>query len=181
MIVEDHLLLWNHASLKVIEVKRIELPIGEQLHTSQLSASTLIYTIRGRGRLLLDGEEQHLENGYVCHAGKGAVLTITDITDHLSYYIIQYKATLPLPCSQDLLQLMDHTEPFEIQYGFAALHAASLLIILARMEQEWSQPEAMAKLQVKSLFYQFVCELMRELQLSSDAADVQKASVAWAD
>ncbi|AMQ05937.1 AraC family transcriptional regulator [Sporosarcina psychrophila] len=164
MIVEDHLLLWNHASLKVIEVKRIELPIGEQLHTSQLSASTLIYTIQGRGRLLLDGEEQHLENGYVCHAGKGAVLTITDIADHLSYYMIQYKATLPLPCCQDLLQLMDHTEPFEIQYGFAALHAASLLIILARMEQEWSQPEAMAKLQVKSLFYQFVCELMRELQ-----------------
>jgi len=164
MILEDHLLLWNHASLKVIDVKRIELSFGEQLHTSQLSASTLFYTIQGRARMLLDGEEQHLEDGYVFHAGKGTVLTITDITDHLIYYQIQYKATLPLPCSQDLLQLLNSTEPFEIQYGFAAPHAARLLIILTRMEQECGQPGAMAKLQVKSLFYQLVCELMGQLQ-----------------
>jgi len=164
MILEDHLLLWNNASLKVVDVKRIEISIGEQLHTSQLSASTLFYIIHGHARLLLDGEKQHLENRYVCHAGKGTILTITDITDHLIYYQIQYKATLQLPCSQNLLQLMNFTEPFKIQYGFAAPHAAPLLMILTRMEQEWGQPGAMAKLQVKSLLYQFVCELMGQLQ-----------------
>ncbi|WP_241674680.1 AraC family transcriptional regulator [Paenibacillus luteus] len=87
-----------------------------------------------------------------------------DITEHLEYYVIQYKASLPQPCIQDLLQLMASTEPFEIQYGFVVHHAAPLLHSLSRMEQEWDQPEAMAKLQVKSLFYQFICELMGQLQ-----------------
>jgi iron complex transport system substrate-binding protein len=164
MIVENHLILWNHVSLKIIDVQRTKLPIGEHLHTFQLSSSALLYTIQGRARLLLDGDEHHVENGYVCHAGKDTVLTIMDITDHLEYYMIQYKASLPLPCSQDLLQLLARTEPFVIQYGFVVSHAAPLLISLSRMEQEWGQPEAMAKLQVKSLFYQFICELMGQLQ-----------------
>lgn len=164
MIVENHLILWNHASLKIIDVQRTKLPVGENSHTSQLSASTLLYTIQGRARLLLDGEEHHVENGYVCHAGKGTVLTITDITEHLEYYMIQYKASLPLPCSQDLLQLLARTEPFETQYGYVLSHAAPLLTSLSRMEQEWNQPGAMAKLQVKSLFYQLICELMEQLQ-----------------
>lgn len=164
IIVEDHLLLWNYALVKIIHVKRAKLSIGEQLQTSHLSASTLIYSIQGRARLLLNGEEQIVENGHVCHAGKGTTLSISDVTDHLDYYLIEYKAYLPLPCSKDLLQLLDRTEPFEVQYGFAVNHASPQLTILSSMEQQWNQPGAMAKLQVKSLFYQFICELMKQLQ-----------------
>ncbi|CAM4393722.1 iron complex transport system substrate-binding protein [Paenibacillus endophyticus] len=164
MIVEDHLILWNHVSLKIIDVKRTKLPVGEHSHTSQLSSSFLLYAIQGRARVLLDGKEHTVENGYVFHAGKGTVLTIMDITDPVEYYMIQYSASLPLPCSQDLLQLMKHTEPFDVQYGFAVGHAAPLLITLSQMEQGWSQPEAMAKLHVKSYFYQIICELMGQLQ-----------------
>ena len=60
--------------------------------------------------------------------------------------------------------MLDRTEPFEIQYGFAVSHASPQLTTLSNMEQQWSQPGAMAKLQVKSLFYQFICELMKQLQ-----------------
>ncbi|WP_054028831.1 AraC family transcriptional regulator [Bacillus sp. FJAT-28004] len=164
MIVENHLILWNHASLKIIDVQRIKLSIGEHLHITELPSSALFYTIRGCARFLLDGEEHLVKSGYVCHAGKDTVVTIMDITDPLEYYVIHYKAYLPLPCSQDLLQLLTSTEPFEIQYGFVVSHAAQLLISLSRMEQEWDQPEALAKLQVKSLFYQLICELMGQLQ-----------------
>lgn len=149
---------------KISSVQRTELPISEYLHTVHLMSSALIFTIKGRAWFLLDGDEHHVENGYVCHAGKGTVLTILDITEHLEYYIIQYEASLPMPCSQDLLELLARTEPFEIQYGFMVSHAAPLLTLLSRMGQEWEQPEAMAKLQVKSLFYQFICELMGQLQ-----------------
>lgn len=164
MIVENHLILWNHASLRIMAVQRTKLPVGERSHTFQLSSSALFYIIQGHARLLLDGHEHHAENGYVCHAGKGTVVAITDITDHIEYYMIQYKASLPLPCSQDILHLLNSTEPFELQYGFAVTHAAPLLLSLSRMEEEWIKPEALAKLQVKSLLYQFICELMGQLQ-----------------
>jgi iron complex transport system substrate-binding protein len=167
MIVENHLLLWTHASLKIIDVRRVELPAGGQLPASRLSASAFLYTIQGRARLLLDKDEHYVEHGYVCHAGKGAALAITDITDHFEYYVIQYRASLPQPCSQDLLQLLTGTEPFETRYGFMVQHAAPLLLSLSRMEHEWGQPEAMARLQVKSFFYQFICELMGQLQSQS--------------
>jgi iron complex transport system substrate-binding protein len=164
MIVENHLILWNLVSLKVIDVQRTELPIGEHSHTSQLLSSALVYTVKGRARLTLDGDEHQVENGYVCHAGKDTILSIMDVTDPLEYYSISYKATLPMPCSQDVLELLARTEPFDSQYGFVVSHAAPLLIFLSRMEQEWEQPGAMAKLQVKSFFYQLICELMGQMQ-----------------
>lgn len=164
MIVEDHLILWNHVSLKIVDVQRTKLPVGEHSQSSRLSSSVLLYAIQGRARLLLDGNEQLLESGYVFHAGKGTVLTIMDITDPIEYYMIQYSACLSQPCSHELLQLLNRTEPFDVQYGSAVGHAAPLLITLSRMEQEWNQPGAMAKLQVKSLFYQFICELLGHLQ-----------------
>lgn len=164
MIVENHLILWNLVSLKIIDVQRTELPIGEHSYTSQLLSSALVYTVKGRARLLLDGDEHQAQNGYVCQAGKGTVLSITDVTDALEYYSISYKANLPMPCSQDVLELLARTEPFDVHYGFVVSHAAPLLTFLSRMEQEWRQSEAMAKLQVKSLFYQFICELMGQIQ-----------------
>ncbi|WP_139999687.1 AraC family transcriptional regulator [Paenibacillus paridis] len=164
MIVENHLTLWNQVTLNIMNVQRSMHPIDENSHTYELSYSTLLYTIRGRARLMVDGVEHQMGNGYVFHAGSGSVLTILDITDHLEYYAIQYNASLPQPCSPDLLQLMTSTEPFEIHYGFVVSHPARLLLSLSRMEQEWARPEAMAKLQVKSWFYQFICELMGELQ-----------------
>ncbi|MZQ80863.1 ABC transporter substrate-binding protein [Paenibacillus sp. 5J-6] len=164
MIVENHLTLWSLVSLKVIDVQRTELPIGEHSHTSQLLSSALVYTVKGRALLTLDGDEHQVENGYVCHAGKDTVLSIMEVTDPLEYYSISYKATLPMPCSQDVLELLARTEPFDSQYGFVVSHAAPLLIFLSRMEQEWGQSGAMAKLQVKSLFYQLICELMGQMQ-----------------
>ncbi|BFT69573.1 helix-turn-helix domain-containing protein [Paenibacillus sp. P36] len=184
MIVENHLLLWNQASLKITDVQRTELPIGEPSHAFQLMSSTLIYTVKGRARMLLDEDEHPLENGYVCHASKGATLTVKDVTDPLEYYIISYKASLPMPCSQDLLELLDRTEPFDIHYGFVASHTAPLLISLSRMEQEWEQTEALAKLQVKSLFYQFICELMGQLQqqqLEETSPDIVLQAVRYMD
>ncbi|OPH56896.1 hypothetical protein BC351_26110 [Paenibacillus ferrarius] len=47
MIVENHLILWNHVSLKIMDVQRIELPFGEHVHTSQLSSSALLYMTSG--------------------------------------------------------------------------------------------------------------------------------------
>ncbi|MGN7759879.1 helix-turn-helix domain-containing protein [Paenibacillus sp. 22594] len=164
MIVEDQLLLWNQASLNIVDVRRIELPIGGQPHIFELVESTLLYTTQGRARLLLEGEERLLENGYVFHAGTGAVLTVTDITQTLSCYWVQYTAALPQPCSQDLLDLLERAKPFERQYGFVSNHAAPLSATLSRMELLKERPGALAKLQLKSLFYQFMCELMDQLQ-----------------
>ncbi|MBW4080657.1 AraC family transcriptional regulator [Paenibacillus sp. S150] len=164
MIVENQLLLWNQAVLKIMDVRRLELAPGGQPHLIRLPENTLLYTIQGRARLLRAGEEHILEQGYAYHAGKGAVLTFTDISASLSCYGIQYRAALPLPCSRELLDLLELERPFERQYGFAAIHAAPLSAALSRMEQEWRRPGALAKLQVKSLFYQFMCELMGQLQ-----------------
>ncbi|MDR6551764.1 AraC family transcriptional regulator [Paenibacillus qinlingensis] len=184
MIVENHLILWNQALLKIIDVQRSERPISEYLQTSKLASSAILYIVKGRARLLLDGNEHHVENGYVCHAGKGTVLTITDITDSFEYYLIMYKASLPLPCSQDLIQLLARTKPFDSQYACVVSHAAPLLNTLSRMEQEWEQPEAMGRLQVKSLFYQLICELMGQLQhqqMEQDSPDMVLQAVRYID
>ena len=165
MNVNDHLLLWNQSSLRIVDIRHSMLRVGEEIRSYRLPASTVLYSVRGSAQVHVDGAVHGVNNSYICHAGKGACLDIVDVTENLEYYLILYKALLPLPSRQELLRLMDKTMPFQIQYGFAPMHPASLYMAVSRMAQVWNQTGSLEKLRAKALFYQVMCEVLQQLQL----------------
>src|SRR5690606_31928518 len=54
-------------------------------------------------------------------------------------------------------------QPFSTQYAFEPEHPLLLLDLVDRLYRAWGRPELLDKLHVKSLFYQFVHELLRQL------------------
>jgi iron complex transport system substrate-binding protein len=170
MALEDHLLLWNHAALKVLDVRHAAMQPGESLRAYRLPANAFVLSARGRAQLLIDGIEHAVNHGYVCHAGKGAFLDIVHVMEAFEYFMVFYKAVLPLPGRQELARLYKERNPFELQYGFAPSHPITLFMRVEQMMDQWRQDGNLQKFHVKALFHQFVYELYEQLQMQDGAA-----------
>lgn len=164
MSYEDQLMLWNHASLKVLDVRHVTLHPGDRLPAYQLPASVFLLTTRGVARVLLDGASYAVEKSLVCHAGKGAHLEIVEVEEPLESYMVFYQAVLMMPCRRELLHLYQTSNPFRAQYAFAPPHPLSLFSRVEQMERHWQQPGILEKLHVKALFHHFVYDLLQQSQ-----------------
>ncbi|MCM3337734.1 AraC family transcriptional regulator [Paenibacillus sp. MER TA 81-3] len=163
MIENDHILLWNHASITVLDVRHTMMRTGEALRSYRLPASVFLLATRGGAQVRLDGMEYIIKRFQVMHSGKGAYLDIFLTEEEFEYYMIFYKASIPLPSRQDMVSLMERNSPFHTQYSFSPNYPLSLFHKVKLMDQEWRQSGQMEQFQVKSLFYQFVCSILQQL------------------
>ncbi|PPQ49218.1 AraC family transcriptional regulator [Paenibacillus peoriae] len=162
MKLNDHILLWNHVFIQVMDVRHKKIEKGEELRTYRLPASAFLYAVRGNARVRLDDSIHRVERFHVLHGGKGMCLSIL-AEEVLEYYIILYKATLALPSRKEIAQLLEKENPFQNQYAFAPHYPLPLYDKVKLLEQESCEASALGKLHVKALFQQFVYELLQQL------------------
>ncbi|WP_025846002.1 AraC family transcriptional regulator [Paenibacillus ehimensis] len=170
MAFQDHMLVWNHAALKVLDVRHAVIRPGDGLYGYQLPANVFLYSACGRAHLVLDELEYAADKCFVCHAGKGTFLDIVHVTETFEYYMVYYSATMTLPCRRELLRLYKEDNPFQLQYGFAPQYPIPLFLRIEQMMREWQRGGQLDKLHVKALFHQFVYELMKQLQTQGGTA-----------
>ncbi|MFF2885250.1 ABC transporter substrate-binding protein [Paenibacillus sp. NPDC057967] len=163
MFERDQMELWNHAFIKVLDVRHTTLEAGDRLGGYKLPSSMFMYAVRGGADIWMDDREYAARRFHVIHGGKGATLTI-DLTEELfEFYMIFYKAVIPLPNRQEILELMERKNPFAMQYGFQPQHPALLLEMVRELYGEWETEGELERFYVKKLFYDFVYELLRQL------------------
>ncbi|NTZ17567.1 helix-turn-helix domain-containing protein [Paenibacillus sp. JMULE4] len=164
MLFQYHTLLWNHAALRVQDVRHAILQPGESLRAYQLPASAFLYTVRGKAHVLIDENEYAVDRCYVCHAGKGAFLDIAQVVEAFEYYLVFYTAVLTTPYCQKLVHRHQTSNPFQVQYGFAPQFPTPLFLGIEQMNRQWQQIGTLEQFHVKALFHQFVYELLHQLQ-----------------
>ncbi|WP_052350671.1 AraC family transcriptional regulator [Paenibacillus gorillae] len=161
--VQEHILIWNDASLKIMDVRHIRLQPGEGAPPYLFPASSFLYVTHGSATIILDGNEHSAKPFYMLHGGKGTRLDIVPTNESFHYYLIFYKASLPPSVEQRTLRHRDQQLPFHLQYGFIPLHPALLYELAERMLGEWLAQGRLERLHVKTLFHQFVYELLRQM------------------
>ncbi|OBZ17091.1 AraC family transcriptional regulator [Bacillus sp. FJAT-26390] len=165
MEIHDHIVLWNHAYCKIIDIRHVIMRPNESLYPYPVPASIFLMSVRGSAQLKLDGIEHNVRRFKIFHTGKGAVLDICAGQEGFEYYVIYYKANIPLPAGQEIMTLMDRVRPFHIQYGFMPAYPVALYGYLTEMYKDWEKTEPISRLRVKALLHQFVYELMNQMQL----------------
>ncbi|WP_155593378.1 AraC family transcriptional regulator [Lysinibacillus cavernae] len=164
MNIDNHILLWKAASIQVFDIRYIRMQSDEQLSSYRVPTSGFLYAIKGKANLLLDSKAYKIESFYIAHVGKGSCLQISAVEDSLEYYLILYKAALPLPHRKSLLALWEREKPFQLQYVFQVSNVLTLQEKIETMHREWlKQGGNLAHFHVKALFYQFVYELLQQL------------------
>ncbi|WP_162309402.1 AraC family transcriptional regulator [Cohnella abietis] len=147
----------------MMDVRYMLLEQGEEMPEYSLPASTFLYAVHGRARIWLDDSMYSADRFHVLHGGKGARLNIA-AEERFEYYLILYKATLTLPASQEWVRLIASNKPFQLQYGFVPQYPLSLLDKAGQMFEEWVKSEPLDKFHARTLFYQFVHELLFQMQ-----------------
>ncbi|MFE4711593.1 AraC family transcriptional regulator [Paenibacillus sp. NPDC056722] len=172
MKLEDHIVAWNHAAVKVLDIRHTVMEPGDKLQGYILPACGFIYTVKGKASMNLGGIDYDVDSYFIMHGGKGMRLSI-EPEEIFEYYLLFYRASLP--GRKDLARLLERSNPFRMQYGFELLEPLPLHYQLMAMEQLWAQGSLLDRIQVKGLFYQFVHELMK--QFTKDGINLRQPDV----
>ncbi|MCE5172978.1 AraC family transcriptional regulator [Paenibacillus profundus] len=162
MNVNEHIWLWNLASIHVLDVRHVMMELGEQLLSYRLPASAFLYATKGSAQVWLDDVVHMTEHFHVFHGGKGTCVDIA-AGENFEYYLILYKAMVPVIGGRDIVQLLENERPFDIQYEFPPQYPLALYDSISLMNQEWKQGSALEQLHVRTLFLQFVYELLWQM------------------
>ncbi|REK75585.1 AraC family transcriptional regulator [Paenibacillus paeoniae] len=159
----EHLLLWNEATVKLLDIRYQSLVQGDELRGYKLPSNAFLWVTYGRGRVMLDGVGYAVDGFHLLHGGKGMSLDMSSSGDRLEYALIMYKALLAVPGNRYLDRLLKRSSPFHIQYGFTPHTPLSLHSKFEIMEQSWRKLTLLDKLYAKGVFYQFVYELVGQM------------------
>ncbi|WP_312151161.1 AraC family transcriptional regulator [Paenibacillus odorifer] len=162
MYKSNEILLWDQATVKLLDVRHIERVQGEILHKYKIPASIFLLSVQGSAQVQLDHSEFSFTGFQVLHSGKGAILNIVPTSKNFVYYIIYYRAWIQ---EEDL---------FQSQYCFSPDAPILLYNKMQLMYQKWNEQEE--RLNVKSLFYQFIHQVLKELHRKE--TEVKQTSVA---
>ncbi|AJS58750.1 AraC family transcriptional regulator [Paenibacillus sp. IHBB 10380] len=163
MKLEEHIMLWNHTAVKILDIRHVIMNPGELLDAYLLPASSFIYGVRGSASLHLDSTRHEARQFHVLHGGKGMRLDI-EAKEEFEYYLLFYRAVYAFPVRKELVRLMEQHNPFTLQYAFRPEEPVPLLRYLILMEKIWEGAKSLDRLHIKGLFYQFIHELLRQLE-----------------
>lgn len=161
--IDDHILLWKSATIQVFDIRYIKIHGDEQPSSYRLPASGFLYAIKGKANVILDNKSYKIESFNIAHAGKGSCLHISAVENSLEYYLILYKATLPITSRKDMLALWEREKPVQLQYVFQVTNALTLQGKIETMHREWLKQNNLGHFHVKALFYQIIYELLQQL------------------
>lgn len=183
MQLDEQIMLWNHASVKVMDIRRVRMKAREKLPGYRLPANAFLYAVAGTARARLDNVQQQLGQFHVLHGGCGACLEL-EAEGEFEYMLVLYKAVLMLPRSRLLARLLEQ-EPkgkgtvLGRHYSFRPAYPQELLSMLHSMLRDWESGDPLRLFHARTLFYQFVHELLWQRQ-RQDIESVQPDLVAQA-
>jgi len=163
--LEDYILLWDRAYFRLLDVRQGALKAGERKLGYRMPACGYLLTLRGDGRVRVDGKTYEASRFHVLHAGKGSVLDLIAGDEDLAYYLIFYKGVLANAFAP-LFNFADVRESFGANYGYRPAEPLALYEIAATMHLRWETEDRLDKLEAKAWFLRFVHETLRQLRKS---------------
>ncbi|WP_342533737.1 AraC family transcriptional regulator [Lysinibacillus sp. FSL K6-0057] len=172
---EEFLFLWNHATIKVLDI-RYELFKPEEIGKSyKLPANMFLYATGGGAEVQIDLISYTLEGFHLIHGGKGSTLQIEATDKGFEYFLIFYRAAIPLTPNKMIARAMQRNNPFKYQYSLVPNSPITMFEKVYYMYMKWENANNLSKFTVKSLFYQLLNEIF--MQLDQDSVDIQKLNV----
>ncbi|AIQ21280.1 AraC family transcriptional regulator [Paenibacillus sp. FSL H7-0357] len=165
MDINDLMVSWNHANCKVIDIRRTTISAGESIRSYSVPSNLFLMSVRGKATAYLGEQFHRLQRFTVLHAGKGDVLNIVAGSEGMDYYSVYYKVSMNPPVPAELAALLDPARSFDHSYSITPGSPVALHRILSEMFKEWEKQKPLVHLRVRTLLYQFVHDLLHQIQV----------------
>jgi len=161
--LDEQILLWNHTSVKVLDIRQMRLEAREEIAGYRLPANAFLCSFQGGAQVRLNGTAYRMERSHVLHGVCGATLHIA-ADEPFHYWLVLYKAYLMLPPAKRWFSLFSNDRPFHEIFSFAPLNPLALQNRLELMHRDWSSRDPLLTLRARSLFFPFVYELLSQMK-----------------
>jgi iron complex transport system substrate-binding protein len=161
--IEDIFHILEYSTISIIDIKHMVTSQKEALKDYLLPCSAFLFTGAGRAEVLLGDTAYRLNHFSLFHCGKDTRLSIFPSCEFLEYYVVLYKTGESQFYSEELKKLLQHVNPFQRQYCFTPQNPVLITEILCNMYEHWHPSAPIEKFYEKSLFYQLIYEIHKEL------------------
>lgn len=162
--IDDAVRIWNSAAISLLDIRHNLISVDQSVRSYHLPASAFVFTSGGGAEVLLNDTAYNVERFGLFHGGKGTELTITPRCEWLETYMVLYKAGEPPFHRKDYIKLMEQTNPFRQQYGFAPTNPLFFADRLSKMYERWRGPTPLNLFYGKTAFYSLLYERYEQLE-----------------
>jgi len=165
MDINELIARWNHANCKIIDIRRTTIRAGDSMRSYYVPSNLFLMSIRGHATASLGREYYRMQRFTVLHASKGSVLSMDAGSEGLEYYSVYYKVSIDPPAPSELAaHAINHS------YSITPDNPVPLHRILSEMHKEWEKQQPLVRLRVRTLLYQFVYELLHQMQVQGTSS-----------
>lgn len=161
--LEDIFHILECSSISIIDIRHHLVSPTKVLKDYRFPSSAFVFVSGGKGEVLLGDTSYSIRHFSLFHGGKGTTLSIFPYCDCLEYYMILYKGEDVQSKKKEFKKLLLRINPYQVNYGFAPQNPILIMDMLSNMHEHWNQPNSMERFYEKSLFYQLVYEIYKEL------------------
>lgn len=160
----DAIRIWDRAAISLIDIRHNLISPEEAMQGYRMPDSAFVYTSGAKAEVLLNDTSFQVERFGLFHGGKGTALSIRPADGWLEYYMLFYKAGEPPFHKRAFTNLLERTNPFRHQYGFAPSNPLFFGHQLRLMYERWKESTPLNLFYGKAALYQLVYEVYEELE-----------------
>ncbi|WP_342558258.1 AraC family transcriptional regulator [Metasolibacillus sp. FSL K6-0083] len=162
----DFISIWQYAEIQVIDINNCYLSPHRKIPATLLPTSSFIFIRRGNAQLLLDEQVFSVHAVQLFHAGPNSWIEWHTGKEPVEYIILTYEAHINSNLPSEI------GSPFDVIYRIFPSNPAILHDILGKMLELIKEKKSIAKFQIKSLFYQWVSQVLEQKQISTEQINV---------
>lgn len=159
---EEHIQLWEYATVRIIRVQKQAVEAGAQGITLAFRTSGFFCVSSGSALMLFHGRVHSLRGMQIFHVPPGNAIELNAGSDGLDYCLLLYDAALPAAAPAALHEYREACDPFLASYFLAPAQPGVLYALMEQMLELWQQPQPIARLRLKAAAYQWISHVIEQ-------------------
>ncbi len=163
MNIEEYGALWEHISIRLLDIRIFTVMISEHPNTWTLPSNAFLIITRGKGKIWLGQTMHHIKGTYVLHASKGIRLDCL-AKKPMEIHMLSYSSPESEKPDLERSQTFTGAESLQVSFGFEPTYPLPLIEIMQLIYRQWNELQSAGRIQTKALFYQWLAEMLKQMQ-----------------
>ncbi|MEK4663139.1 AraC family transcriptional regulator [Priestia sp. FSL H7-0729] len=163
MNIEEHGALWEHITIRLLDIRILTVNISEDPSTWTLPSNAFLLVTNGKGKIWLGQEMHQIKGNYILHASKGTRLNCL-AKKQMDIHILSYSSPESEKPNTERSQTYTGVESLHVSFGFEPAYPLPLIEIMQLIYRQWNELQSAGRIQTKALFYQWLAEMLKQMQ-----------------
>ncbi|WP_145046658.1 AraC family transcriptional regulator [Paenibacillus xylanexedens] len=162
MNVEEYGALWEHTTIRILDIRIIDVNISEDPNTWTIPSNSFLL-INGKGKIRLGQAMHQVKGTYILHASKGMCLDFL-AKNRMEIHMLSYSSPESEESNSKSSQTFTHTDSLQVSFGFEPAYPLPLFEIMQLIYKQWNGLQSADRIRTKALFYQWLAEMLKQMQ-----------------